>query len=111
MKKVVTAALLLVLSGTGLSACSSSGTAQAETPTPSPTPSFDFLAEMRSTKAFFGFDDAQLRQIGQTTCDALADGSSFDDLVDTLALNDFTKDQATMVIFASAREYCPQYER
>lgn len=105
---VAVAASLVLLAG-----CSSTPPAPAPPvqTTPTPTPSSTFIDEMRSTGAFFGFPDGQLRDIAQTICEALDEGSTFDGLVETLAVNDFTEDQASTVIFASAREYCPEHER
>lgn len=88
------------------------GTPAAKT-TPTPTLSSEdqFLEEMRATNAFFGFADEQLITIGGSICDALRDGSTFDDLVRTLAINDYDEEEASAMIFASARAYCPEQER
>lgn len=104
MRPARSLAALTLVAALALSGCAAGAEPEA---TPTPTES-SFLDEMRSTEAFFGFSDEQLQTIGQSTCDALRDGSSFDDIVDTLAINDFTKDQATTIIFASAAEYCPE---
>lgn len=96
----------------GIAGCAA---ATEAAPTPSPTlttpEASTFLETMRSTEAFLGFEDEQLEEIGEDICAALRDGSTFDDLVRTLGINDFTKAQASAVIFASAAEYCPEQER
>jgi hypothetical protein len=87
------------------------GCAGAAAPTPTPTvEASTFLDGMRATDAFFGFPDAQLHRIGKSVCDALRDGSTFDDLVETLAITDYDEDQVSTIIFASSREYCPEQE-
>lgn len=101
----------IVLAATlAFTGCAASAPESAPTPTPT-VPDTVFLDTMRSTEAFFGFKDAQLHTIGKDVCAALEDGSSFDDLVYALSINDYDKDQASTIIFASAAEYCPGQER
>lgn len=104
---------VVALALVALTGCSPSASEPTATPTPTPTVSSEavFLKEMRATEAFFGFPDEQLIRIGNSVCEALRDGSTFDDLVSTLAITDYTKDEASSIIFASAKAYCPEQER
>lgn len=103
---------LSVLAAVGvlfLAGCSTS----APEPSAAPTVSAEeqFLDEMRATEALFGFPDEQLVSIGKSICDALRDGSTFDDMVRTLAITDYSEDEASAMIFASSKAYCPEQER
>lgn len=86
------------------------GCSASPTPTATAEPS-TFLDDMRATKGFFGADDKQLRDVGESVCAALRNGSSFEDVGHYLTVGGLTKTQATDVIFASAKEYCPEVER
>lgn len=103
-------AVLIAIGALTLSACAAS---PASEPSPTPTLSVEdqFLSEMRATEAFFGFPDSQLVDIGNSVCAALRDGSSFDDLVSTLAITDYDENEASAIIFASSKAYCPEQER
>ena len=70
-----------------------------------------YLELMRDTKAFFGADDTALNKVGNSICDALKDGSTYDDTVKWLGVAGLTAEQAESVIFASAAEFCPEQAR
>ena len=112
--------LAIMKNRTGLSALAAVGVlllagCSTPAPEPSPTPTVSaeeqFLDEMRATEALFGFPDEQLVSIGESICDALRDGSTFDDMVRTLAITDYSEDEASAMIFASSKAYCPEQER
>lgn len=100
---------LLVIGAFLLTGCAAAPAEPKPTQTAAAEPTY--LDLMRDTKAFFGADDAALNKIGHSICDALEDGSTYDDAAEMLGVAGLTASQAESVIFASADEFCPSQAR
>lgn len=126
MKKIAIAAGSILLLAS-LAACGSSSTDTTSTDTntvavaPDPTPAYvspedTFLADVHGMNNYYieNTTDSNLLDIGTSTCSALADGNTIEDIITYLATSGTfdNTDQAEaggMIIAAAVMDLCPEY--
>jgi len=83
----------------------------APTPEPTSDPSAIYVETVRDTNALVGSSDEQLISIGESTCAAMKDGTSFKEAVRFLGIGgvDDANDAETIAA-ASIDAFCPEVD-
>jgi hypothetical protein len=96
---------LLLIGALALTGCT------AATPEPEPTIAAPtYLEIVRGQNAYLGATDSALNDIGQSLCDALAEGTTEKRALELLGLGPagISPAKAEVVLYAAANEFCPQ---
>jgi len=98
---------LLLIGAVMLGGCASTP------PTPEPTsdPDAIYIETVRDTNALVGASDEQLISLGESTCAAMKDGTSFEEAVKFLGIGGVDDaDDAETIAAASIDAFCPEVD-